>query len=848
MKTLNQNFVSFKDMKASAPVLLADFFLPGGTAYLSTRQLAPNPGGPEYSGRIIDWSTGASVSGMFEACLSEATVEFASFGTPSLSDLFGQYGPEGSMVDLFLWFEGLAYADREPLGKFVVSSPVEYTEKSVTLRLVSAFMKRDKAVGKIISRADYPGADPDAVGRHENIIYGSVRNVPCPSIVAGAASRLVADITASQVTGIELSMTADEIEFPSAGTLQIEHEKIAYTGISNRVLTGVTRAAYGTTLDSHKKGSLAFEVRSDFTYLAAGHQVKSIGDVYIDGVRVINGITRFPDSGGKAKFVLDGMFTLEKSVSLSVSEGSHEHESPQWTGIGSKTTTSRWTASVNPGWTTDEHAGKALKDSTGSYFLIVGNGQNYLDLTSVEAKPLASGTYEATVVRTVMQTVYQDTFAAKFNAPSAGTETALCDGNMNSICAIMVSSGFVDTTRSIGLSDRGKIVGAKLCSMRGHSVYSGSGRSMIQGGIFGGQYCEGGGSVAGTCRTTLARSTQGAVGWQDISNMTIRSTYVSGASAASCSEHWVEVYYIPYGGGASPAKGVSLSGNSTAELTVGRTVTCDVDGYQDDAIGTFTGTPNALIENPADVIKHLLVNHSGMSVSEAGPSFMTARTALATAVPGGSKFAGVVDRGANVLSIIRRMCLQSKLAFRHDGISASLKFAHTMFSDPDKTIAPGMVSLGSVKAGFTNATDAINRLAVFYDRDNTRPGTSPEDFFASVQSSALFPESGDALSIGRLGERSQASPMLLTFIRDAATASDLRDYYISRWKDVRKRVGLSVFLDNFEIEQGDIVLLNLVGPAWDLRGVPFMVEVAAFRPRNVKGIPAEIQLTAVEVG
>jgi hypothetical protein len=847
MKTLNQNFVSFKDMKASAPVLLADFFLPGGTAYLSTRELTPDPDGPAYSGRIINWSTVAPVSGMFETSLPEATVEIAASGTPSLSDLFGQYGPEGSMVDLFLWFEGLAYSDREPVGRFVVSSPVEYTEKGVNLRLVSAFVKMDKAVGKTISRADYPGAAPEAIGRYENIIYGSVRNVPCAPVVAGAASRLVADIAASQTAGIELSMAPDEIEFPSSGTLQIEHEKIDYTGISNRVLTGVVRGVSGTAPCSHKKGSLAFEVRGDFTYLAAGHQVKSIGDIYIDGVRVVGGVTRSPDDEGKAKFVLDGKFTLEKSVSLSVSEGSHEHESPQWTGIGSKTASSRWTASANPGWTADEHAGKALKDSTGSYFFIVGNGQDYLDLTSIENKPLAAGTYEATVLRTVMQTVYQDTVAAKFNAPSAGVETALCDHNMNSICAIIVPSGFVDTVRSIGLSDRGKIVGAKLCSMRGHSVYSGTGRSTIQGGIFDGQYCEGGGSAAGTCRTTLARTTQGAVGWQDISGIALRASYISGASAASCFEHWVEVYYIPYGGGASPAKGVSLSGSSTAELTIGRSVTCDVDGYQDDALGTFTGTPDALIENPADIIKHMLVVHSGMPLSEVGPSFMTARASLAMAIPGGYKFAGVVDRGERILPLIRRMCLQSRLAFRHDGISAGLIFDRTAMPDPDKTIVPGMVSLGSVKSGFTNASDAVNRLEVFYDRDNTRPGTSPEDFYASVQSSALFPEPGEAMSIGRLGERSPTSPMLCTFIRDASVASDLRDYYITRWKDVRKRVGFSVFLDNFEIEPGDIVLLDLVSPAWDLRGAAFMVESAALSSINVKGIPAEIRITAVEV-
>lgn len=54
-------------------------------------------------------------------------------------------------------------------------------------------------------------------------------------------------------------------------------------------------------------------------------------------------------------------------------------------------------------------------------------------------------------------------------------------------------------------------------------------------------------------------------------------------------------------------------------------VTCDGEGYQDDGSGTYTGTPNALIENHADVRMHMLVALLGRTMSEIGTSFNTMR-------------------------------------------------------------------------------------------------------------------------------------------------------------------------------------------------------------------------------
>jgi hypothetical protein len=49
-------------------------------------------------------------------------------------------------------------------------------------------------------------------------------------------------------------------------------------------------------------------------------------------------------------------------------------------------------------------------------------------------------------------------------------------------------------------------------------------------------------------------------------------------------------------------------------------VTCDIEGYKDDASGTYTSTANALIENPSDQRRLLLQGILGRSASEIGDS------------------------------------------------------------------------------------------------------------------------------------------------------------------------------------------------------------------------------------
>jgi hypothetical protein len=186
--------------------------------------------------------------------------------------------------------------------------------------------------------------------------------------------------------------------------------------------------------------------------------------------------------GGRAKLSFSDKFVLEKAVDLSVGQGSHAHTDTSWSGQGSRTTTTRWTASANPAWTANQHVGMAFMDSAGYYFYITGNGSNYVDVQSVEGRTMCAGSYTGTIIRTQTETVFQDAVKDWFDAPAAGSSAALCDKNLSSFGAIIVADGYIDTVRSFLATDKGYIVGAKLCASIGQATYNGVGRSMIMGG------------------------------------------------------------------------------------------------------------------------------------------------------------------------------------------------------------------------------------------------------------------------------------------------------------------------------------------------------------------------------
>ena len=71
--------------------------------------------------------------------------------------------------------------------------------------------------------------------------------------------------------------------------------------------------------------------------------------------------------------------------------------------------------------------------------------------------------------------------------------------------------------------------------------------------------------------------------------------------------------------------------NLASTQTMGE-ITADVEGFADDAAGTYTGTANALIERPDSIIKHILLNRCGLSADTINPTTYAAAKAEYEAV------------------------------------------------------------------------------------------------------------------------------------------------------------------------------------------------------------------------
>jgi len=765
MKTFNQNFTASMGMKSSSPSTLVVFHFSGGDVCLSDRHVRAGDDGPEFKGLVTSWGPIVNKgSGLFSISVPELELTIANTGEFPFSRHLEDSVPEDTEVEVFQWFEGLSYEEKEPLGKFNIASPVEYTESMVKLKLVGAFGRRDRVVGSVITRETYPYADPDCIGMAENIIYGSPKGVLCHPVIAGAATTLAVDVTAAQTSGIELSMLPGETAFPAQGTLQMDNEKITYTGVINRVLTGVIRGASGTQTAAHKKGASTLEVRNDYTYLVAGHPVKSIGDVYVGGVRVVSGATRYTDSVGKAKIVFSDRFTLEKAVSLSVSTGNHSHQTRGVTAYAQGT-----------------------------------SGVHYPS-TGVTWSGYDSSMYDG----------------GKTGPKLHGDSTNWPSGNYMRVNFPAWTGGTIRNVKVCLTYEKYLSIGSKTIKFQGHEL-------------------------SDTGEITTVRFDNGTA-----YPSSVQCIADSGHSGyIDIYEMWLEVEADTV---TSAADGVALTGSSAADVIIGGDVTCDVEGLGDDASGTYTGTPVALIENPADVIRHFLVTYLDMPQGEAGPSFDTTRAGLSQAIPGGYRFAGVIANPVAAFGLITAWSAQSRLKLGHDGYHAWLRLLPNQSSTPDKALGKAALKAGSLVVGRTGTGELINRLTVHYRPDHSRRTGLTGDYMEAVDASDAYPAGGDPASVAAYGPRCPARPYLFGFVTDGAMAFDLRDFYIARFKDVKRHLAFSVFLDNLDIEEGDIVGLDYTSPAFDISGALFYVEDTAFMPGSaVDGRPDQMRVTAREV-
>ena len=742
------NFTVEKNKRAdgSTPINLLTFGF-AAPVYLSDRDITPT-GGAVHSGLVKTWgfidtsiaqTPGSGILGTIE--IADLQLTIINSQNPRFSDNFTTTDPpENVTVLLYQWFAPLQDSEKELLFKGVIYGQPKYDEYTCTLTIRGIFEKYNRKIGedKIITAALYPDADPDDIGKMENIGYGDLKDVPCRALKAGTIDTLRDDLTIS-ATSFYVSASAIAADYPAGAlTVQIDDEQIRGTySQTTHQFTSCTRAYGGTVATAHDKGSQVAEVLTEYIYEVFGHPAHLLGDVRVDGVKQTTGFTAYTGQTGsilagyegKAVIKFAALPKVEKQVNLGVSEGSHSHP-----------------AGENPVlvWKFDSFT---ITGNVVNPYLVINNSYGY------QANMTGPG---ATI--NLIKSVYESGIGKPVRI-----RACMWTGNYISRgCYLTV--GFY-----------------ALCSVFVYNP-SGSGSDTITPVLAKGAWVD----IPSTNQT-----------WAYINSLSGLVAVSPSAGSANIDEAWFEVEYES--STAHAATGVALTGNSTAETVIGSLITCDAQGYRDDAVGTYTGTPNILIERPDHVLKHIwLVLLSAPAADIDDVSFIAAGVFYAANT---YKFAFLINEPVQARDLLMRLALQCRSRFMVTAAGKAKLFVRQTGQSSVHAIIKNEVKRDSMAIERSPTEEIINLFTINYDFDLTKSVSDPTSYRAALK----FTDATSVTHYGTKEWKGQRDLFCFDAVRLAAMAQSVGDYILAYHKRSRKMPRFGVFLDNMEVAPGEII-------------------------------------------
>ncbi|MCK4786203.1 MAG: hypothetical protein KAV87_20770 [Desulfobacteraceae bacterium] len=724
----------------AAPVWILKCPFATGTIYLSDRVFSVSgwEGGITTKGWVKRWSAIDEdiASELASPLVSDMSLDFVidPAAATSIHDiLWDDLNNVGKTdCELYLWFLGF-----EGLGVFPqtfwsgnIIDFEQLDELTYSVQLIDQSVGFNKSIGKKLNTTDWPGADPDDIGKLMPIVYGSVTQVQALAVDAGKVTSL-ATTTTEAATALSLTDT----EGLAAGkTVQIEEEQILIGAVSGNLITGCTRGYSSTTATTHDKGMEVGEVKTEYWYLLADHPVKSIGNVYVDGVRQTGSdFVKYTDSGGQAFVKFTTLPVLSKSVDVEVDDNievqdytisnpDHDHDYVQSVNQFS-TNLPTWSPAY-PGYDQNIIFPATANKTSANYDIAYSKGSAQIGINGY-IKVKIGGI-----------TVYHVDY-------SGGT--------------------LVDKPSPLKFS-QGSPTDFVVVEIEGSDGLSPPNSSYVYFSIL---------SAERICELDSAASATAQASTKTDAN----KAKTDGGKA----------YYV------------GLTGNSSADTVIGTQITANVEGYKDDGSGTYTGTPNALIERPDHVMKHLLAVYAGFTnfTTNAGSEFATK----------GYTFAGVIKESKKLRHWTNYLAWQSRCYFRFAGGEAQLLWRPDAIT-PLKTITANMIrrqedhktTLRGPK--LSPLHEVVNVIDLHYDRDWTKDG---EEAYK-----ALEPGS-DVTSIGKYGEKDHPELFFFDFVIDQTMAADVLAFYLARLKNRKKDFSMELFLDNSDLIFGKGITLEPAG-------------------------------------
>ena len=237
-------------------------------------------------------------------------------------------------------------------------------------------------------------------------------------------------------------------------------------------------------------------------------------------------------------------------------------------------------------------------------------------------------------------------------------------------------------------------------------------------------------------------------------------------------------------------------------------VFADLEGYADDGSGTYTGTPDALIENPADVVRHFGMVEGGLVTTDfdrvphspyGTPSFGHARTQYASA---GYKFAGaIVGSPPTFDSVLKQMAVEARAWIFWEGTTVTagglLRMRYQASSAPaaDKSVVIAAIRNVPILDRMSLSGDFANLLTILYDKDRSK-------------SSEWKSRVTDEVAASRSNYGDYPRTFQSEWINDATTAANLMAFMLVRFGTPKRWGEFSGLMDQLELERGDTPALT----------------------------------------
>lgn len=763
MKSLSSNTARVLDTPHPKPIMLLklEFTSPASlTLYLSSRPFKTRNtfDGQVYDPIILSWPpirSGEIEPIRYTGRPGDMSVDILNCvpvgGYDRFTDLVHYYDWAYATATAYFVHEGAMDAgDEITVFKGKVENPGGMNRGKISLQISDISLSfLNSWPHTIVTTDDYPDADPDDLGKMLPQVWGSCKRVPFMAVDAGWLTTLAEDLDSSE-TSVDLT---DVAGLPAATTIQIDSEKISYTGKAGNTLTGCTRGASGTTAVAHDLGATVAEIQADYFYVM-DHAVKAINAVYVaDILQPAANYTAYTGQSGDAHATYPGKACI-KFATLPVI-------------VKQVNVAANDTIAVNE----DIDINDPKHDHTN------------------EDGTLTWEFDKATVLTGTVWFGY-----------------ALCDGDFSTITQFKNSNAEAEIECVSFRNNSGTPTKYRLCCYI-HNLYQND-QFQIR---FDGRT----NTVYYTYAITTASPKVYRSQWYDVKTtsdtwdellllkMEIDFTENLPHQDLHIGLAWLEVEYtitssedstgITKTGAATKSGTVTITGNSVADTVIGGRVSADIDGYQDDGSGTYTGTANALIERPDHIFKHWIMSVLGLSASEIDN---TSYTASGTEYSSNSFTHGICllkpPKIEELFSKAARQC--RSLQVWDAGVHHLIYMSGS--ETTDKTISGHRIDLNQLWLDYTIRSEIRNDLTGTYNKYWSGYDEEIEAARAVVASAA-------AASITKYG--SLAESVVLDYIDGATMAGAILDHIRDDLDEPRLLVNFIGDPSLMDVERGDVI-------------------------------------------